>query len=101
MHKKMYSKPYFESLPSDQVYTEAMKMPQCSAIHMTEVVAEVQCDTFFPSIDPSRWRLWSSSPAKRHKDMQYSFLCYTATGSEEAAQQLPPGINTRHEEYQA
>lgn len=76
-------------------------MRQCSAIHMTEIEADVQCDTFFPALDRDRWRLWSSSPPKRHKDMRYTFLCYTASKGEEAAPQLPAGLHTRHEEHQA
>ena len=75
-------------------------MPQCSVIHMTLIEEEIECDTFFPAIDPQHWRLWSTSSPKRHKDLHYTFQCYVSNAGE-ASLQLPPALNTRHGEYQA
>ena len=83
-----------------QVYKEAIQLPQCSAIHLTEIQEDILCDTFFPTIDSSRWQLWSSTSPKKHKDLHFTFLCYAAA-KQEAAPQLPPAMNSRHEEYQA
>lgn len=33
-----------------QVYREAVESDRCSAIHLTHVEAEPECDTFFPDI---------------------------------------------------
>jgi dihydrofolate reductase/thymidylate synthase len=50
-----------------QVYSEAMQSDACAAIHLTLVEAEVEADTFFPAIDPARFRLWSASPPRRNE----------------------------------
>ena len=44
-----------------QVYRDAIASPLCTAIHLTLVEMDVQCDTTFPEIDSARFRLWSSS----------------------------------------
>lgn len=38
-----------------QVYREAMASPRCGVIHFTQIQADLECDTFFPAIDPARW----------------------------------------------
>eukprot|EP00967_Tisochrysis_lutea_P115219 scaffold184418_cov24-Tisochrysis_lutea.AAC.1 len=44
-----------------QVYREALTSPLCTAIHLTLVEKDVECDTTFPEVDPARFRLWSAS----------------------------------------
>jgi dihydrofolate reductase len=41
-----------------QVFTEAM--PLADRMHVTHVLAEIAGDTFFPPIDPDRWRAIST-----------------------------------------
>ena len=76
-------------------------MPQCTAVHMTEIQEDVQCDTYFPPLDENRWRLWSSSAQRRDNNLRYTFLCYTAVRQQETGVQLPAALNSQHEEYQA
>ena len=37
------------------MYTEAIASPRCGVIHFTQIQADLECDTFFPAIDPARW----------------------------------------------
>ena len=37
------------------MYKEAVASPRCGVIHFTEIQADLECDTFFPAIDPARW----------------------------------------------
>ena len=39
-----------------QIYTEAIKLPECSKLYITEVDDTTACDTFFPEI-PSSYSL--------------------------------------------
>ncbi|QDZ17835.1 bifunctional dihydrofolate reductase-thymidylate synthase [Chloropicon primus] len=82
-----------------QVYKEALESPLCEAVHLTEIDSDFECDTFFPSIDPTKFRIWSSSPAKRDKESQYSFLCYSRSGKVDPPA-LPSATCSKHEEYQ-
>eukprot|EP00891_Asterochloris_glomerata_P001392 jgi/Astpho2/1392/e_gw1.00025.31.1_t len=81
-----------------QVYREAMASPRCGVIHFTQIQADLECDTFFPAIDPARWALWSAAPPCSEKGLTYAFLCYTAAGLE--APHLPPAVASQHEEKQ-
>lgn len=103
-----------------QVYKEAVDSERCSAIHVTHVEAEPECDTFFPDITAagSPWRVWSSARPRRDNDTRYQFVVYTreapagpststAAGSRGrqvdtvgAAPVLPPGIASQHDEHQ-
>jgi hypothetical protein len=93
-----------------QVYKEAVRSERCQAIHLTRIDAEYPCDTYFPNIDQDdNWRLWSSSAPKRESGVRYSFQCYVRNQQpfageqqqqEEAASWVPPGIASRHQEYQ-
>ncbi len=48
-----------------QIYTEAIKSKLCAAIHLTQIDKDFECDTFFPEIDRSRFRLWSAAPPQK------------------------------------
>lgn len=78
-----------------------MQSPDLSAIHLTLVEADIDCDTFMPPIDESRFRLWSAAAPRRDTPAgpRYSFLCYTPAG-QEGAPVLPPAVASRHEELQ-
>ena len=82
-----------------------------------QVESSVECDTFFPQVDSSRFRLWSASePTTEGRGgadscPRYSFLCYTAvagastsgataTAPASTLAKLPPAVASRHEEYQ-
>lgn len=110
-----------------QVYAEALTSPLVSTIHITRIEQQFACDTFFPTIDPSLFRLWSASDpmTDRASGTRYSFLCYTRSprsdsapptasipnGSkaevplteqqQHSAPNLPRNVASKHEEYQA
>jgi dihydrofolate reductase len=44
-----------------QVYKEALAHPQTSVVHLTLVERDFECDTHFPELSPTEFRLWSSS----------------------------------------
>ena len=50
-----------------QVYKEALESPLCDAVHLTAIESDLECDTFFPAIDGSKFRVWSSSPVRRRR----------------------------------
>lgn len=80
-----------------QIYREALSSQLCSAIHLTSIEQDYDCDTFFPEFDRDQFRLWSASPPRREGDVRYSFLCYTNLNNQPT---LPPGLNSKHEEHQ-
>jgi len=94
-----------------QVYREAIANPKCHAVHITRIDRDIECDTFFPEIDSTRFKLWSASAPMEEEGVSYSFLCYTSSipspgGSPGQSPQgraefvLPPAMASRHEEYQ-
>ena len=88
-----------------QVYEEAVASPRCSAIHLTRIDCDYDCDTFFPAIDAARFKVWSASPPMQAEDStSFTFMCYTATavgsGGEAPAVALPPAVASRHDELQ-
>lgn len=92
--------PLNNAVPLPQVYKECFDSPLLSAIHLTLVESEVQCDTFMPPIDNAHFRLWSASEPRRDGETRYSFLCYTRAGGQEGPPALPPAVTSRHEELQ-
>lgn len=58
------------------MYQEAINMPSCEALHITEIAEKVDCDTFFPKVDEAIYRLFSSSAKKRENGFEYTFNCY-------------------------
>jgi dihydrofolate reductase/thymidylate synthase len=103
------------------VYKEAMKSPLCQAVHITQIDASYKCDTFFPQIDPARFKLWSASEPREENGVKYTFACYTlaskepssgassgastpkaptTTGEPTAPVELPPAMASKHDELQ-
>lgn len=97
-----------------EIYKEAMASPRLAAIHLTLVEgatgSSVSCDTFFPEIPASTFKLWHAGFPRRDvkgtENLRYSFLSYTrvddgdegvTTASVEA---LPPMVRAKHEEFQ-
>lgn len=88
-----------------QIYKESMDSPYLSAIHLTQVAIDVECDTFMPPVDEAKFKLWAAGAPCRDgpESPRYSFLCYTRAddGSNGGVPvPLPPGVGVRHEEQQ-
>lgn len=82
-----------------QVYQEAIASPNCSAIHLTRIEEDYECDTFFPDIDSAKFKLWSAAAPHKDGEATCSFLCYTRAGLD-VPPPLPRSVASRHEEYQ-
>ncbi|GIL72324.1 hypothetical protein Vretimale_3991 [Volvox reticuliferus] len=82
-----------------QVYGEALRHPNCTAVHLTQVEKEYECDTFLPPLDPAVFGLWSASEPMVENDTRYSFVCYTRRDMS-APPELPPSMASRHDELQ-
>ena len=92
-----------------QVYAEAVSHPACSAVHLTRIEADYGCDTFFPTLDPQVFKMWSASQIMRDASgTAFSFLCYTrgdappaeSTPQPSLSLSLPPAMSSRHDEMQ-
>jgi dihydrofolate reductase/thymidylate synthase len=89
-----------------ELYKEAMVSPQLTAIHLTLVEGEVECDTFMPSIDTNVFKLWHAGSPRRDASLRYSFLCYTRTAdgngeeNDKIIASLPACVVKQHEEFQ-
>ncbi|KAJ6931400.1 hypothetical protein NC652_014790 [Populus alba x Populus x berolinensis] len=59
-----------------QILREILNGPGCDAIHVTEIETSVECDTFIPSIDFSKFQPWYSSPPLVENGIRYSFVTY-------------------------
>ncbi|KAJ2960038.1 hypothetical protein NQZ79_g4584 [Umbelopsis isabellina] len=71
-----------------QIYREAIKHANCSRILLTRIRSRVDCDTFFPEIDESLFRLASHSELEEfveaevvdgiltHNKLDYQFTMY-------------------------
>lgn len=71
-----------------QMYNLAIQHAQCSHILLTRVKSKVDCDTFFPTIKDSDFRLASHQELEdfvqqpvpqgiqKHKDLEYEFTMY-------------------------
>jgi len=57
----------------ENVYREAMDRPECHRIYLTQIDADVDCDTFFPSMDESRFELVSDPRAPQGKQSENGF----------------------------
>lgn len=58
------------------MYSEALHGPGCEAIHITEIEASIECDTFIPQIDFSVFHPWYSSFPLVENGIRYSFNTY-------------------------
>lgn len=62
------------------IYEEALRLPQCKRIYLTRIDKEFECDTFFPEVDESVYKL-TSDPAvpeeeQEEEDIKYRFNVY-------------------------
>ncbi|XP_057436757.1 bifunctional dihydrofolate reductase-thymidylate synthase isoform X2 [Lotus japonicus] len=67
-----------------QIFREVLNAPGCEAIHFTEIHASIECDTFMPPVDSTKYQLWYSSFPKVENDIRYSFATYVRVQSSAA-----------------
>ncbi|XP_042397666.1 putative bifunctional dihydrofolate reductase-thymidylate synthase [Zingiber officinale] len=63
------------------ILREVINAPGCEAIHLTDIEASIECDTFMPPIDSSVFRPWYSSYPMVENDIRYSFVTYVRAQS--------------------
>ncbi|KAF5751083.1 hypothetical protein HS088_TW02G00093 [Tripterygium wilfordii] len=68
-------------LGGGQILRDALNAPQCEAIHITEIQASIDCDTFIPTIDSSVFQPWYSSFPVVENDIRYWFTTYVRVRS--------------------
>lgn len=66
------------------MYREALNAPACEAIHITEIHADIECDTFMPPIDSNIFQPWYSSFPKVENNIRYSFTTHVRVRSSKA-----------------
>ncbi|XP_068134433.1 dihydrofolate reductase-like [Hyperolius riggenbachi] len=64
-----------------EVYKNMMDHPWCSHIYMTEIMADFECDTFFPEFDKEVYRLKENYPGvpsgiQEENGLKYVFKVY-------------------------
>ncbi|KAH7287929.1 hypothetical protein KP509_31G003600 [Ceratopteris richardii] len=99
-----------------QIYTQAIELSNCDAIHLTHIDISCECDTFFPMLDKDRFHLWYSSVPMIENGLSFTFRTYIQQDTQchesdskdngftekesTIVSRLPKMIRERHEEYQ-
>ncbi|XP_071742151.1 bifunctional dihydrofolate reductase-thymidylate synthase 1-like [Rutidosis leptorrhynchoides] len=91
-----------------EILRESLNGPRCDAIHITEIEADIDCDTFIPTIDTLKFQLWYSSFPLVENGIRYCLTTYvrsriSAVDSPIKPKNLysflPKTIFEKHEEY--
>ncbi|MFA6521489.1 MAG: dihydrofolate reductase [Candidatus Gracilibacteria bacterium] len=59
-----------------KTYEQAINHPECREIFLTEIDAQVECDTFFPKIDTTKFKKISESEVEEENGLRFSFVRY-------------------------
>ncbi|KAF3689049.1 Dihydrofolate reductase [Channa argus] len=64
-----------------QVYKDALKHPWCDLVYLTDIMADFDCDTFFPEFDKETFKLQQRFPGvtseiQEEKGIKYKFQVY-------------------------
>lgn len=60
------------------IYEEALRLPQCKRIYLTRIDKEYECDTFFPDIDETTYKL-TSDPQVPEEEQEEDGVKYKYT----------------------
>lgn len=62
------------------IYEEALRLPQCKRIYLTRIDSEFECDTFFPEIDETAYKLIKDPTVpdeeQEEEGIKYKFTVY-------------------------
>lgn len=75
-----------------QVLREALDAPQCEAIHLTDIEANIDCDTFMPPINCSVFQPWYASFPTVENKIRYAFVTYVRVRSSSAEADALPDV---------
>ena len=56
------------------LFTEAIHHPACTKIFLTQIEQSFECDTFFPKIDPQKFKLATESVIQTENGVEFRFL---------------------------
>lgn len=59
-----------------QIFYDAIQHPDCSKIYLTEIKGDFNCDTFFPKIDPRKFKKISASEMHEENGVKFRFVKY-------------------------
>lgn len=79
------------------MYREALNAPGCEAVHITEIEASIECDTFMPRVDFSVFHPWHSSFPLVENNIRYSFNTYVrvrCSAEESLGQNTDPSFDS-------
>jgi dihydrofolate reductase/thymidylate synthase len=83
------------------VYEAALAHAGCVGVHLTRVDSDAPCDTFFPALDPSVWRLWGTAPPMADGGVRYQFEAWVRAGAKgPPGGAWPPAARPAHGEEQ-
>ncbi|KAK8938894.1 Bifunctional dihydrofolate reductase-thymidylate synthase [Platanthera zijinensis] len=71
-----------------QILRDVLNAPQCGAIHLTDIEASIECDTFIPTIDVSAFKPWYSSFPSVENNIRHSFVTYVRVRSKSSESQI-------------
>ncbi|KAG5830847.1 dihydrofolate reductase [Anguilla anguilla] len=68
-----------------EVYRKALEHPWCDLVYLTHIMADFDCDTFFPPLDRSIYALQDRFPGVQHKiqeenGIRYKFQVFKRNG---------------------
>ncbi|XP_019169426.1 PREDICTED: bifunctional dihydrofolate reductase-thymidylate synthase-like [Ipomoea nil] len=66
-----------------EIFREALNANKCEAIHITEIEADIDCDTFMPGIDTTAFQPWYTSFPLEENKIRFSFTTYVCVRSYE------------------
>uniref|UniRef100_M4D9B9 Bifunctional dihydrofolate reductase-thymidylate synthase n=1 Tax=Brassica campestris TaxID=3711 RepID=M4D9B9_BRACM len=99
------------------ILREALNMPSCDAIHLTEIDTSIECDTFIPEVDTCVYQPWCSSVPVTENGLRFRFTSFvrvkssadesSSNGSQQSPLQfdgkrfsfLPKMVFDQHEEF--
>ncbi|KAH0934772.1 hypothetical protein HID58_011889 [Brassica napus] len=99
------------------ILREALNMPSCDAIHLTEIDTSIECDTFIPEVDACVYQPWCSSVPVTENGLRFRFTSFvrvkssadesSSNGSQQSPLQfngkrfsfLPKMVFDQHEEF--
>jgi dihydrofolate reductase/thymidylate synthase len=64
------------------VYKECLSSPLCSKIYLTQVLRDINCDVFFPPLNPSEFRLETVGEVQVENSVPFQFNTYIRTESD-------------------
>ena len=101
------SPPYASSVQSvfliggARLIREALQScPQLRVVHLTQVLSDVECDTFMPPIPTSSFSLSSVGAVREEGGLHYQFLTYTRSPEAVCPSAVAASAPSQHEEMQ-